>query len=178
MWLYPPVRRLQTEWLWRHLGRLWQFVKEQNLPIGDFSPLCIYHNDPKVTPAEKLRTDVCMVMPVQVAPKGDVGFKTLPAGRYAIFLYKGRMTICKQCMILFTEISAWNGMYVARRSQCRTLSERPVQNGSRRVADGDLYSRGIKWSKKNKMQVCRFRLGTPALTYSFHSRWMRITTYR
>ena len=30
-----------------------------------------------------------MVMPVQVAPKGDVGFKTLPAGRYAIFLYKG-----------------------------------------------------------------------------------------
>ena len=70
-------------------GRLWQFVKEQNLPIGDFSPLCIYHDDPKVTPAEKLRTDVCMVMPVQVAPKGDVGFKTLPAGRYAIFLYKG-----------------------------------------------------------------------------------------
>ena len=70
-------------------GRLWQFVKEQNLPIGDFNPLCIYHDDPKVTPAEKLRTDVCMVMPVQVAPKGDVGFKTLPAGRYAIFLYKG-----------------------------------------------------------------------------------------
>mgnify|MGYP001787107769 CR=1 FL=1 len=47
--------------------------------MGDFSPLCIYHDDPKVTPAEKLRTDVCMVMPVQVAPKGDVGFKTLPA---------------------------------------------------------------------------------------------------
>ena len=70
-------------------GRLWQFVKEQNLPIGDFNPLCIYHDDHKVTPAEKLRTDVCMVMPVQVAPKGDVGFKTLPAGRYAIFLYKG-----------------------------------------------------------------------------------------
>ena len=70
-------------------GRLWQFIKEQKLPMGDFSPLCIYHDDPKVTPAEKLRTDVCMVMPVQVAPKGDVGFKTLPAGRYAIFLYKG-----------------------------------------------------------------------------------------
>ena len=47
-------------------GRLWQFIKEQKLPMGDF-----------------------MVMPVQVAPKGDVGFKTLPAGRYAIFLYKG-----------------------------------------------------------------------------------------
>lgn len=69
--------------------RLIEFVKEQNLPMGDCSPLCIYHDDPKVTPTEKLRTDVCMVMPVQVAPKGDVGFKTLPAGRYATFLYKG-----------------------------------------------------------------------------------------
>mgnify|MGYP000522689788 FL=1 len=40
-------------------GRLWQFIKEQKLPMGDFSPLCIYHDDPKVTPAEKLSTDVC-----------------------------------------------------------------------------------------------------------------------
>lgn len=31
-------------------GRLWQFIKEQKLPMGDFSPLCIYHDDPKVTP--------------------------------------------------------------------------------------------------------------------------------
>ena len=63
-------------------GRLFQFIKEQQLPMGDFSPLCIYHDDPKVTPAEKLRTDVCMVMPVKVAPKSDVGFKVIPAGRY------------------------------------------------------------------------------------------------
>ena len=70
-------------------GRLFQFIKEQQLPMGDFSPLCIYHDDPKVTPAEKLRTDVCMVMPVKVTPKSDVGFKVIPAGRYAIFLYKG-----------------------------------------------------------------------------------------
>ena len=42
-----------------------------------------------MTPAEKLRTDVCMVMPVKVAPKSDVGFKVIPAGRYAIFLYTG-----------------------------------------------------------------------------------------
>ena len=56
---------------------------------GRFQPALHLSRRPKVTPAEKLRTDVCMVMPVQVVPKGDVGFKTLPAGRYAIFLYKG-----------------------------------------------------------------------------------------
>ena len=100
-------------------GRLFQFIKEQKLPMGDFSPLCIYHDDPKVTPAEKLRTDVCMVMPVKVTPKSDVGFKVIPAGRYAIFCIKVRMTICKLCMIRFTEsvCPKWNvrcGMKPAR----------------------------------------------------------------
>ena len=69
--------------------RLFQFIKEEKLPMGDMAPYCMYHDDPKVTPADKLRTDVCMVMPVTVTPKGDVGFKQLPAGRYAVFTYKG-----------------------------------------------------------------------------------------
>lgn len=69
--------------------RLIQFVKEQKLPMGDPSPLCIYHDDPKVTPAGKLRTDVCMLLPTSATPKGNVGFKQLPAGRYTTFLYQG-----------------------------------------------------------------------------------------
>lgn len=69
--------------------RLWQFIKEQNLPMGEVMPLCIYHDDPKVTPTDKLRTDVCMVMPEITTPHGDVGFKQLPEGLYAIFSYKG-----------------------------------------------------------------------------------------
>lgn len=69
--------------------RLQQFVQEEKLPMGEVMPYCIFHDDPKVTPIEKLRTDVCMVMPTAVAPKGNIGFKQLPAGRYAIFLYKG-----------------------------------------------------------------------------------------
>ena len=69
--------------------RLQQFVQEEKLPMGEVMPYCIFHDDPKVTPIEKLRTDVCMVMPAAVTPKGNIGFKQLPAGRYAIFLYKG-----------------------------------------------------------------------------------------
>ena len=69
--------------------RLFQFIKEEKLPMGDMAPYCMYHDEPKVTPADKLRTDVCMVMPVTVTPKGDIGFKQLPAGRYAVFTYKG-----------------------------------------------------------------------------------------
>lgn len=69
--------------------RLQQFVQEEKLPMGEVMPYCIFHDDPKVTPIEKLRTDVCMVMSAAVTPKGNIGFKQLPAGRYAIFLYKG-----------------------------------------------------------------------------------------
>lgn len=42
--------------------RLQQFVQEEKLPMGEVMPYCIFHDDPKVTPIEKLRTDVCMVM--------------------------------------------------------------------------------------------------------------------
>lgn len=69
--------------------RLCRFVGEQGLPMGEMMPLCVYHDDPKVTPVEKLRTDVCMVVPQKITPKGDIGFRQIPAGRYAVFLYKG-----------------------------------------------------------------------------------------
>lgn len=64
-------------------------VQQQGLPMGDCCPLCIYHDDPKVTAPEKLRTDVCMVLPVPGIAKGEVGAKVIPAGRCAVFLYKG-----------------------------------------------------------------------------------------
>ncbi|WP_099464383.1 AraC family transcriptional regulator [Parabacteroides provencensis] len=69
--------------------RLIGFVNEQALPMGEAAPLCIYHDDPKVTPPSRLRTDVCMIMPTVCTPVGDIGFKQLPAGRYASFIYKG-----------------------------------------------------------------------------------------
>ena len=69
--------------------RLYAFAHEHNLPTQDPCPLCIYHDDPKVTSEDKLRTDVCMVMPEPVLPKGEVGSKQIPTGRYASFIYKG-----------------------------------------------------------------------------------------
>jgi len=70
-------------------GKVCNYVAEQGLPVGDVCPVCIYHDDPKVTAPEKLRTDVCMVLPVQGIAKGEFGAKEIPAGNYAVFLYKG-----------------------------------------------------------------------------------------
>ena len=69
--------------------RLLHFSQMEELSVKETGPLCIYHDDPKVTPEEKLRTDVCMLLAYSAVPKGDIGFKQIPAGRYAIFLYKG-----------------------------------------------------------------------------------------
>lgn len=72
--------------------------------------ICIYYDDPKVTPADKLRTDVCLSLPVASAmsvvpvsdspaspetsasvpaPAGEVGIKEITGGRYAVFTYRG-----------------------------------------------------------------------------------------
>lgn len=85
--------RLTGDYRLNDYGGIWKrligFVIENKLPMGDPSPLCIYYDDPKVTAPEKLRTDVCMVLPLSVEPKGEVGARQIPAGRYATFLYKG-----------------------------------------------------------------------------------------
>lgn len=69
--------------------KLWNFVKEQNLFSEGIEHICIYHDDPKVTEEDKLRTYVCLVLPKPAKPVGEIGVKMLPAAKYAIFRYKG-----------------------------------------------------------------------------------------
>lgn len=69
--------------------RLWQFVKEQNLFSEGIEHICIYHDDPKITEPDKLRTDVCLILLKPAVPKGEIGVKQLAGGKYAIFRYQG-----------------------------------------------------------------------------------------
>lgn len=69
--------------------KLWNFVKEQNLYSEGIEHICIYHDDPKVTEADKLRTYVCLVLPKHAEPKGEIGVMHLPAAKYLVFRYKG-----------------------------------------------------------------------------------------
>ena len=55
----------------------------------DVEHICVYHDDPKVTEQDKLRTSVCLVLPRVGKPKGEVGVKEIPGGKYAIFRYQG-----------------------------------------------------------------------------------------
>jgi AraC family transcriptional regulator len=70
-------------------NKLWQYVKENKLYFTGIEYIAIYHDDPKVTEAEKLRADICLALPKKVEPKGEIGVKTIEGGKYAMFLYQG-----------------------------------------------------------------------------------------
>ena len=53
------------------------------------SSIGIYHDDPKITENEKLRADICLSVPIVMTGSGDVGFKEIEGGKYAIYLYQG-----------------------------------------------------------------------------------------
>ncbi len=47
------------------------------------------HDDPTVTPVEKLRYDACITVDRDVQPTGDIGVQTIDGGRFAVFVHEG-----------------------------------------------------------------------------------------
>jgi AraC family transcriptional regulator len=47
------------------------------------------HDDPSITPPEKLRFDACLPVPEPFHSDGDVGFQVVPGGYYAVTSYVG-----------------------------------------------------------------------------------------
>lgn len=70
-------------------AKLWSYVKERKLFSAGIEHIGIYHNDPKVTEVEKLRSDVCLVICKPAEPHGEIGVKDIAGGKYAIFSYQG-----------------------------------------------------------------------------------------
>jgi AraC family transcriptional regulator len=49
----------------------------------------IVHDDPDVTPAEKVRYDAAVTVTRPVQPEGEFGVLELPGGKYALMQYRG-----------------------------------------------------------------------------------------
>ena len=69
--------------------RLWLFVKENKLFSAGIEHIAIYHDNPAITEENKLRTDICLVLPKKAEPKDEIGVKIIEGGKYAKFLYVG-----------------------------------------------------------------------------------------
>ena len=46
--------------------------------------MSVYYDDPNVTDETKLRTDVCVTVPVDTAVDGEIGKMTIPGGKFAV----------------------------------------------------------------------------------------------
>ncbi|MBP1630201.1 MAG: AraC family transcriptional regulator [Bacteroidetes bacterium] len=69
--------------------RVCQFVGKNNLFGQRNEFLGIGHDDPSITEASKCRYDACITVDRDVKPEGEIGFKTIEGGKYAVFFHKG-----------------------------------------------------------------------------------------
>lgn len=79
-----PYRECGVAW-----AKLCRFAAEQ----GWFSPgilrIGISHDDPEVTPSDKLRYDACLTVDDQFKATGEIGVQELPGGDYAVVTHRG-----------------------------------------------------------------------------------------
>jgi AraC family transcriptional regulator len=66
-----------------------QFAKKKHLFGFKNEFIGISHDDPKVTDAEKLRYDACIVISKEIKPEGKIGIRKIAGGKYAVFTHKG-----------------------------------------------------------------------------------------
>ncbi|WP_296384555.1 AraC family transcriptional regulator [Winogradskyella sp.] len=69
--------------------KLWAEVKTQKLFTKGINHIGLPYDDPKVTEADKIRYDACLIIHKDAKPNEDVGVKELKGGKFAVFLYQG-----------------------------------------------------------------------------------------
>jgi AraC family transcriptional regulator len=78
---------------YNNVGPAWEklskFMKEQKLFSFGTDFIGVSYDDPNVTETEKLRYDACASVKKEIKPEGEVGYKELEGGLYAIFRHKG-----------------------------------------------------------------------------------------
>ncbi len=74
-------------------GRLFEWAGRQGLLAGPFETVGMPHDDPDVTPPEKIRCDAAILLrtlpPGAVTPEGEVRCTTLPERDYAVVRHVG-----------------------------------------------------------------------------------------
>ncbi len=85
------IRRLgnymQSPWeAWQAMG---QYMEENKWDRSKVRHFGICHDDPNITPEEKLRYDAAILPPSPGTGKGEVGHQTLQGGKFAIFSHTG-----------------------------------------------------------------------------------------
>ena len=79
-----PFHEVGAAW-----GRLMTWAGMRGLVGAATKWIGIVHDDPDVTPAEKLRYDAALTVNRAVEPEGEIGVTQFPAGSYATITHRG-----------------------------------------------------------------------------------------
>lgn len=78
---------------YNEVGPVWErladFMKKKKLFGFSTESMGISYDDPDITEASKLRYDACCTVSKEVKPEGEVGYKVIEGGLFAIFRHKG-----------------------------------------------------------------------------------------
>jgi AraC family transcriptional regulator len=79
-----PYNEVGTAW-----SRLMSWAGERGLLAAHPRVLGIVHDDPEITPPDKIRYDACVAVGDQVQPDGDIGIQEVAGGDYAVATHRG-----------------------------------------------------------------------------------------
>lgn len=78
---------------YQNCGAAWERLCAWAGPKGLLGPQTLFigvgHDDPEITPPDKVRYDACITVPANVAAAGEVGVQDLPGGEFAQTLHQG-----------------------------------------------------------------------------------------
>jgi AraC family transcriptional regulator len=79
-----PYSQVGATW-----GRLMMWAGMRGLCGPQMRMIGIVHDDPDVTPSDKVRYDAAIVVNRPVEPEGEFGVTELPGGKFAVFQHRG-----------------------------------------------------------------------------------------
>ena len=91
----PPLRVAYARHIgpYHEVGEAWSKLMMWAGPRGLLGPnmvrLGISHDDPEITPPERLRYDAALVVPDSVTGSGEVAIQEIAGGEYAVAMHRG-----------------------------------------------------------------------------------------
>jgi len=79
-----PYNECGTAW-----EKLMSWASRSGLLGGRPKILGIVHDDPEITPPQKVRYDACLVVDRPIAPEGDIGIQEVAGGEYVLTTHRG-----------------------------------------------------------------------------------------
>lgn len=79
-----PYNQVRAAW-----GRLMSWAGPKGLLSRRPTILGIVHDDPEVTPPDKVRYDACLAVDERVKPEGDIGVQEVSGGEFAVSTHRG-----------------------------------------------------------------------------------------